>query len=278
MSGAVWGPLLSRRRFLLGSLAAAAAVPAGWYGLAYETDDVEVVRHVLTLRNLPARLHGMTAVQISDLHLGHIAAVHTRMLAAVQRLQPDVVFVTGDLVDDEEVVGEALDLLRNLKPPRGVWAVPGNWDHAADAVAPLMRELEAANMRLLVNGSAPLDEGLWLVGVDDPASDHEDLRRAADGVPPGAVRILLAHAPDIVRRIRSNPFDLILVGHTHGGQINLPLLNGAWLHARASRRYIEGFYQVLGSRLYVNRGIGTTTLPVRLFARPEVTHFTFQAS
>ncbi len=279
MPDAERGPLLSRRRFLLGSLgAAAAAVPAGWYAAAHETGDVEVVRHVLTLRDLPARLHGMTAVQISDFHLRQIGAVHTRMLAAVQRLNPDVVFVTGDLVDDDDVVGEAFDLLRQIKPPRGIWAVPGNWDHAVDAVAPLTRELAAANVRFLINDNAPLEEGLWLVGVDDPSTHRDDVRRAADGVPGAAARILLAHSPDIIRKVRSNPFDLILVGHTHGGQVNLPLLNGTWLHSGASRRYIQGFYLVRGSRLYVNRGIGTTTLPVRIFARPEVTHFTFQAS
>jgi predicted MPP superfamily phosphohydrolase len=73
-------------------------------------------------------------------------------------------------------------------------------------------------------------------------------------------------------------FDLILVGHTHGGQLNLPLVSGAWLHQGASGEYVRGLYEVHGSPLYVNRGIGTTTLPVRIGSRPEITHFTFHAA
>ncbi len=269
--------MLSRRRFLFGCLGAAAgAVSIGWYEAGRETHDVEVVRRVVRIPRLPRRLDGLTAVQISDLHLGEVGEAHYQMVRAVEALEPELVAVTGDLVEDEDRVGAALDLLRPLKPPRGIWAVPGNWDHSADAVTALRSELQPANVRFLINAHAQIDEGFWLVGVDDPATQHDDLPRAVAGVPASAPRVLLAHSPHIVRAVRQTPFDLILVGHTHGGQINLPLLSGAWLHHRANRRYIQGFYDVQGSPLYVNRGIGTTTVPLRIGARPEVTHFTFR--
>jgi len=269
--------MLSRRRFLFGGLAAAAVVgPLGWFGAARETTDVEVVRRVVRIPGLPGRLDGLTAVQISDLHLGEIGEVHHRMVRAVQALDPELVVVTGDLVDDEDMAGAANDLLKRLRPPRGIWAVPGNWDHGAAAVSTLQRELQPANVRFLINAHARIDDGFWIVGVDDPATGHDELPRAVAGVPAGAPRILLAHSPHIVQAVRQTPFDLILVGHTHGGQVNLPLINGVWLHQRPTRRYLQGFYDVQGSPLYVNRGIGTTTVPVRIGARPEVTHFTFR--
>jgi predicted MPP superfamily phosphohydrolase len=81
-----------------------------------------------------------------------------------------------------------------------------------------------------------------------------------------------------VTSIHDQAFDLILAGHTHGGQVNLPLLNGSWLKAGLSREYVEGMFHVSGSPMYVNRGIGTTHLPVRIGARPEITHFTLDAT
>jgi predicted MPP superfamily phosphohydrolase len=123
-----------------------------------------------------------------------------------------------------------------------------------------------------------VEDGFWIVGVDDPTGRFDDLRGALDGVPDGATRILLGHSPDIVERIAHSPFDLVLVGHTHGGQVNLPLLKDVWLSDDAARRYSAGLYAVGGSQLYVNRGIGTFPLPIRIGSRPEVTHLTFHAA
>jgi predicted MPP superfamily phosphohydrolase len=269
--------LVTRRRFLAGCLATGAAVtPLGWYAASYEPNNLEVVRRMVVIKNLPPRLDGLTAVQISDFHLRRTAEVHLRMAEKVRALQPDLVLVTGDIVDRLSAVGEALDLFRGLQPTRGIWAVPGNWDHGAEAVSSLQRVLGGAGIRFLLNDSVSLD-GLWIVGVDDPASGHDRVTRALGGVPASAPRILLAHSPAIADKVRGISFDLILAGHTHGGQVNLPPINGVWLHHGPSARYVAGFYDAQGSPLYVNRGIGMTTLPVRVQARPEITHFTLRA-
>jgi uncharacterized protein len=271
----------SRRQFLVGCLgvAAVAAAPAGWYGAVYEPGDIEVVRRTARIRKLPTRLQGMTAVQISDLHLHEATDTHQHMVDMIKSLKPDVVFFTGDLVDERSAIGHALDIFRQLQPPRGIWAVPGNWDHTADAVEALNAEMGGAKVRFLINQSAELDAGLWLVGVDDPASSMDDVTTALQGVPDTAPRLLLAHAPDIADNIvDAPPFDLILVGHTHGGQVNLPVFNGAWLHHGASAEYVRGLYQAHGSPMYVNRGIGMTAVPIRIGSRPEITHFTFHAA
>lgn len=258
---------------------AAVATPAAWYGAVYEPGDIEVVQRTAQIRKLPSRLDGLTAVQISDLHLHAATDKHQHMIDLIQSIKPDVVFFTGDLVDDRSAIGDGLDIFRQLRPPGGIWAVPGNWDHTADAVDALRTELAAAKVRFLVNESAELETGLWIVGVDDPATSMDDVSTALQGVPAGAPRVLLAHAPDIADSIVDAPTsDLILVGHTHGGQVNLPLFSGAWLHQGAGAEYVRGLYQVHGSPMYVNRGIGTTAVPIRIGSRPEITHFTFHAA
>ena len=271
---------VSRRQFLIGSAAAAAltAGPAGWYGAVFEPQDIELVKRSIFLRGLSSKLDGSTLVHVSDFHIVRTEQVHTKMIQLIQGLHPGALIVTGDFVDEQSAVGEAVDLISNVRAPNGMWAVPGNWDHTADAVSDLQTQLEAAGGRLLVNESAALDKSLWLVGVDDPASDHDDLDGAVKDVPAGVSRILLAHSPDIVRSLDQHQFDLVMCGHTHGGQVNLPVLNGAWLKDGPTRVYVQGMYSVHGSPLYVNRGIGTTTVPVRIACRPEITQWTLHAA
>jgi predicted MPP superfamily phosphohydrolase len=269
----------TRRQFLFGCLGATvAAAPVGWYGAVQEPRDLEIVRRTIKIRNLPSKLDGMAAVQVSDLHVSEINDIHWQMLAQIQALKPDLVLVTGDLVDERNAVADVADLLAGYQAPRGTWAVPGNREHATDAVYELSVALKMRKLGLLINRATQVEDGFWIVGVDDPTGRFDDLRGALDGVPDGATRILLGHSPDIVERIAHSPFDLVLVGHTHGGQVNLPFFDGAWVLPGPSSHYVKGLYNVHGSPLYVNRGIGTAKLPIRLGARPEITHFTFHGA
>jgi predicted MPP superfamily phosphohydrolase len=272
---------VTRRGFLLGCLAVGVvATPAAWYGGIYEPGDIEVVRRRIGIPKLPSKLDGLTAVQISDLHLNGTSDVHSRMVAEVKKLKPDVILFTGDLIDEQSALADGHAIFASWQPPLGIWAVPGNWDHTAtnDQIDLLTRSLESAKVQFLVNRSAQLEDGLWLAGVDDPSSSHEDIGDAMRDIPSSAARILLAHSPDIVNSLQDTTFGLVLAGHTHGGQVNLPFFNGAWLKDGASHEYVQGLYDVHGSPLYVNRGIGTTTLPIRLGARPEITQFTLHAA
>jgi uncharacterized protein len=271
--------MVSRRGFLLGCMGAAiAASPAAYYSAVYEPADLEVVSRTFRIRDLPARLDGLRVVQVSDLHMTSASTIHVQMVERVQALKPDAIFVTGDLVDTSSAVTDLVGLLGNLDAPAGIWAVPGNWDHTANAIDSLTTALPTAKVKLLINQSQPLEDGLWIVGVDDPASGNDQLDQAVKDVPSGVRRLLLAHSPDIVPNLGGQTFDLILAGHTHGGQINLPFLNGTWLKDGPTREYVQGLYQVKGSPLYVNRGIGMTTLPVRIQCRPEITHITFHGA
>jgi predicted MPP superfamily phosphohydrolase len=270
----------SRRQFLLGCLGAGVAVatPVGWYGGIYEPNDIEVTRRTVAIRKLPARLNGTTAVQISDIHLNEADALHSRMIDLIKQENPHYVFFTGDLVNEAKAIGHAVDIFREMQPPGGTWAVVGNSDRSSEAVETLQTQLETVGVRYLVNASAEIEAGLWLVGVDDPSAYIADVGRAMQDVPSESPRILLGHSPDIVDQLDGARFDLMLAGHTHGGQVNLPFFNGAWMLNGPSSKYVKGLYNVHGSPLYVNRGIGTAKLPIRLGARPEITHFTFHAA
>lgn len=269
---------LTRRSFAVGCVGlCAAATPLGWYSAKYEPAELEVTHREVTMRRLPARLDGLTVAQVSDLHLTHPGSVHLRMADSLRSLKPDLIFVTGDLVDNKSAVGDLVGLLGTFSAPLGVWAVPGNWDHTGEAISDLTTALPTVGVRFLLNESAQLEDGVWIVGVDDPATGNDDLDAALSAVPNGAHRLLLAHSPDIVPALAQTTFDLVLCGHTHGGQVSLPFLNGAWLKDGPARDYVQGFYKVHGSTMYVNRGIGTTTLPIRMACRPELTVFKLHA-
>ena len=270
----------SRRQFLLGCLGVGVAVaaPVGWYGGIYEPNDIEVTRRTLAIRNLPTRLDGTTAVQISDIHLNGTDAIHSKMIDLIKAENPHYVFFTGDLINESAAIGHAVDIFREIQPAGGVWSVVGNSDRSSNAVDSLQAQLKSVGVRYLINANAEIEAGLWLVGVDDPSAYIADVGVAIQGVPADAPRILLGHSPDIVDQLNGARFDLMLAGHTHGGQVNLPFFDGAWMLNGPSSRYVKGLYNVNGSPLYVNRGIGTAKLPIRLGARPEITHFTFHAA
>src|SRR6202022_3395411 len=148
---------LTRRSFLAGALGAAAATPAAvWYARVYGPRDLEVVRHSIAIPNLAPRLEGLGGVEIPALPLLSLREVHVRAVQLVKEVAPDVVFVTGDLVDQVTAIPQLVELLQGLSPPLGIWAIPGNWGNSAGAVADLQKALPRARGRLLVNESHQL--------------------------------------------------------------------------------------------------------------------------
>jgi predicted MPP superfamily phosphohydrolase len=199
------------------------------------------------------------------------------MIDMVKNEDPHFVFFTGDLINDISAIPHAVEIFKEIQPPGGTFAVVGNSDLGADAVDQLKSSLAAVKVRYLVDQSIEIESGLWLVGVNDPSGWLSNVGGAVQGIPDGAPRVLLAHSPDIVDQMDGARFDLVLAGHTHGGQVNLPFFNGAWTLNGPSSEYVKGLYDVNGTPLYVNRGIGTAKIPIRLGARPEITKFTFHA-
>jgi hypothetical protein len=161
----------------------------------------------------------------------------------------------------------------------GVFGVLGNHD-AESRPNHITETMRAAGVQVLRNAAFPLERGsarFWIVGLEDALSGTQDLDTALRDVPATEVSVLLVHEPDFADVAAQSPVDLQLSGHSHGGQIRLPLLGPPYLPYMA-RKYPVGLYSVGNMKLYTNAGLGTIRLPIRLFAPPEITLFTLRAA
>ncbi|MEW4371563.1 metallophosphoesterase [Paenibacillus kandeliae] len=274
----------SRRQFLKGSLAAGAALGLG--GLSYtwigEPNWLEKVYISLDIPNLPPSLNGMRLVQFSDMHLGmgKNTSDLDKLADVIMGEKPDLLCFTGDMVDEyaSELNG-GIDILKRMQAPLGKFAVLGNHDYLDDVLA-VSEQMRQGGFQMLINENHVItrDDGvLAIAGLDDQLLGNPDIHKGAKGIPENACRILLMHEPDYADRIPEElQFGLQLSGHSHGGQIRVPLI-GAVITPKGSRKYVMGGYKA-GKEghlpLYVNRGIGMSQLPVRFMCRPELTIFT----
>ena len=269
--------MLTRRRFLV--LGAAGVATAGladslWlepHGVRTETLTVATGQ-----RGRPVRL-----VQISDLHLSDFDGYFQRVAELVNGLAPHLIVLTGDYLEEERNIRAVLDFLRRLRAPHGVFAVQGNWEYWSRLEGEnLRRHFLGVGVRLLINERADLEingQQLSLLGLDFPSSGDQ-LRRLQEQADPARFNLLLSHVPAFAHEQLERHVGLILCGHTHGGQVRVPLLPPLYL-PRYSGRFVAGLYQVgrYGTLLYVTRGIGTSVLPVRLNCRPEITVITLNS-
>lgn len=242
----------------------------GWLDLTHLT---------LELPGLPGDFHGLRLVQISDLHVG--TWINQPLLAeaiqAVNQQQPDLVVMTGDFVTFEprRYAPTLTTELSKIAAPLGVVAVLGNHDHWSGARV-VKHALCQAGITVLRNEVARLQRGescLYLCGLDSAAAEKDDFPLLLSRLPDGAAAILLAHEPDLAdESAASGRFMLQLSGHSHGGQIVLPLI-GAPVTPRLGRKYRAGLYQIDGMQHYTNRGLGAAELHLRVNCPPEITVF-----
>jgi uncharacterized protein len=273
---------LSRRAFLAtGGLALAGGVAAASTYLLRSDESGELVVEDMTipLPNLPEALEGFTIAQMSDIHLWPYTTIEfvREAVAITNSLSPDLIVLTGDYVwRDLEAIHALTPILAGLNARYGVFAILGNHDLWTDAAV-----IEAAFARtgppLLVNEGVSLPVGpatLYLAGVDDGWSGEPDLDAALDGAPAGAPVILLLHEPDLADATAlDGRVSLQLSGHSHGGQVRLPN-KGALILPYLGRKYDFGLYQINDMWLYTNRGIGATSIPIRVNCPPEISRFT----
>lgn len=286
----------NRRRFLQ---ATAAVLGAGALGLAadavlFEANHPRLVRLELPLRRLPGALDGFTIAQISDVHYDEIfsAVPLGKAVTIVNRLQPDLVVMTGDFVtipifsDYRHNARKGADtaeacarLVGQFQARHGAFAVLGNHDHDSDPER-ITAALASQGILLLRNASMPIEAAgarFWLSGVDDVLTGRPDLDRTLQGIPRGEPVVLLAHEPDFADRVAKYPVDLQLSGHSHGGQVRLPVIGAAFLPDLA-KKYPWGLRRIGPLTLYTNVGLGTVRIPARLNCPPEITLFTLRAA
>lgn len=236
---------------------------------------IEITHRQVELPRLPPAFAGLRVVQLSDIHHGLYVPLE-RVVEAVQlanRLEPDLVALTGDFVSNSvnyiEPVAEALG---HLRATLGVFAVLGNHDFRVDAQR-ITTALEARDIQVLRNSHVCLAreaDHLVVAGVDDLRYREDNLRRALYGCVPDALTILLCHHPAILPRAAGYGVDLVLSGHTHGGQVGLPRLRKLAAARGIQLPFGHGWRELNGTQLYISRGLGTVVLPIRLRCPAEI--------
>lgn len=240
----------------------------------YQVREVE-----LSIPNLPSSFKGWRIVQFSDVHLGfHYDSNNLRRVVhLMNQLQPDMVFFTGDLIQVGYSPPEsaATTLQQIIAPRGGKWAVLGNHDyHPKEKV---VRTLLDAGFQVLENRTDYVEyqgQRLFIAGVGDVLNAVVDIDKTLQGLTDKHCVLLLAHEPDLANYSWKFPVSAQFSGHSHGGQVQIPFYGPIILHKWA-KDYVDGLFFVGEKKmpLYVNRGIGTTQIPVRFSCRPEITCF-----
>ena len=256
----------------------------GGYSFLFEPNNIQIEKINIEMANLPESFEGARIVHLTDFHSFGFNKREKMVLKMVDKLDPDFVFITGDFVDhttkDIDSVQEFWQELGDQYQGR-IFGVLGNHEYkneSADSDS-LEKLLEESGIVILDNENQKIfqddeDEYIYLIGVDDPDTGNDDLKKATTDIEKDVPKILLAHSPDIINdldSLKEEKIDLILVGHTHGGQIGIPFIRPFWVPTKNRGKYASGLFVFDSVHLYVNRGVGLSVFPIRFNCPPEIT-------
>ncbi|MEH7234916.1 metallophosphoesterase [Bacillus sp. JJ1562] len=272
-----------KRAFATTSTAIIAASFGYWYARYLEPKQLEVSRHEIRHPIIPKKFNNVKIVQFSDTHVGHHFTLEQleKIVDKINTLKPDLLFFTGDLMDEPNKyagTNHLIPILERLEAPLGKFAIYGNHDHGGYGSEIYKKLMNQTGFTLLMNTSKEIyveDSKITIVGLDDVMLGRPNFEQAFKEVDTTSFNILLAHEPDIADRAEEVGAHVQLSGHSHGGQIQLPFF-GPLITPPLGSIYYEGAHHIGPNKmfLYVNRGLGTTRLPLRFLAKPEVSIFT----
>ena len=266
------------RRRIIGALAVAAVIVL-IDGFLIEPRMPVLTTYHVAIPNLPRELDGFRIVQLSDIHRRRAVPDYTirKAVRIANSTHADVAVLTGDFVGKgRSNIEPCFDMLARLRTRHGSYATLGNHDHWGQLDA-IRASIDKHHIKLLNNSSDEIAPGLYLVGIDDLWSGKPDLAKAFEGVDTDRAYVMLSHTPlavDLFKGYRG----LLITGHTHGGQVQLPFVPMERLPGLKGWKYIEGWYRVGDILMYVNRGVGMIVPPVRFRCRPEVTLYVLHRS
>ncbi len=272
------------------AVAATGALAVAGDGVLFEANRPKVVSIEIPLSRLPESWDGFRIVQLSDLHYDDYFSVVPirKSIDLVNGLQPDLIVVTGDFVTSSflshrtlnmraaRTIEPCAEMVAQMKARFGILASLGNHDVSTDP-GHIVAVLQSHGIPVLRNRSVPLERDggrLWLAGLDDALAGRPHLAQTLKGIPPAEPVVLLAHEPDFADYVSN--VDLQLSGHSHGGQIRIPLLGAPYLPSMG-KKYPRGLRRIGPLTLYTNVGIGTIMIPARIDCPPEVTLITLRS-
>lgn len=268
---------LSRRQFLGGLVSAplvAVAAGAG-YSRLVEPYFYWISETDIFIRDLPGRFEGFRITQLTDIHHSRILGINEvrRVVELAQQTKPDMFVLTGDYSTSfRRYIEPCAEALSGLSAPEGVWAVLGNHDHYTDPEL-TTRALQHNRISVMNNVHTTLHRGpdsIQLSGIDDWTWNAVDWTRAFSGLQPNKPTILLSHQPIVLDLAQTRNVSLILSGHTHGGQVDFPIVGAPARFATKDLKYARGLFRSGDTQLYVSSGTGVIGLPVRFGVRPEI--------
>ncbi len=273
--------VVSRRKFL-GQIMGVTAVTALAGYPVWETRHLMINRLTIPVPQLPESFAGMKIAFIADTHVGPFLSTGylRQVVDKVNALGADLIALGGDYVHRESkyVAPAALELAR-LSAPLGVFSILGNHDYYAGRILTLA-EFAKNHIPCLVNSGQRITRGtesFWLAGVDDLCRGNPQPEMALQGVRPGEAIIMLSHSPDVAETLDDDRVGLMLSGHTHGGQVRLPLIGCPIIPSQYGQKYASGLVKAPKTNCFVTRGVGTIFPPVRLNCPPEISLLTLTA-
>lgn len=248
-----------------------------------EANTIKIEEVQIKLRRLPKKLDGFRIVHLSDIHHSPLTNLEhiKHAIEIANNLQPDMFVLTGDYVSHErEYIEPVAEVLGGLSSEFGIFACLGNHDHWTDAKL-VTEAFTKNNIRMLINEGfrfTARDESFWLCGVDDYMMGKTDVRSALNGSFPNEMKLLLSHNPQVINRAAISNIDLVLSGHTHGGQVKIREPRERILFPNRKRRLRSGLHRRKETQIYITRGIGTVVLPIRYQCPPEISVLELKAT
>ncbi|MCY8235262.1 metallophosphoesterase [Priestia endophytica] len=251
----------------------------------FQNNSIAITKMTISSRKISSNMNGYKIVQLSDLHSKEFGENQGKLVQKVNKLKPDLIVFTGDLVDSEKYNEEiSMRLMEKLVEIAPTYFVTGNHEWWSGNFHSLESKLNDIGVHVMRNTADVITMGgskAYIVGIDDPAQgidSYEAITRSAKGLKEEPFKILLAHRPEMFSLYVENKFDLVFSGHAHGGQVRMPFVGGliapnqGWFP-----KYTAGKYTSDNTTMIVNRGLGNSVIPLRIFNRPEIVAVTLRS-
>lgn len=230
------------------------------------------------IADLPREFDGFTILHISDLHSKRFGHGQSELMELIKEKDFDIVAVTGDLINKKHPeTGPMVELIKQLQD-KPMYFVPGNHEwRDGFHTEPL---LEDNGVRVMRNNHIKITKGdqtIYLVGVDDPHTGRDNIELAMEDVPDKAAAVLLAHSPEVFPKAVERDVDLVLCGHTHGGQVRLPFVGALVVPGQGLfPKWDYGVFREEETVMLINGGLGESELPIRFLSKPEIVYVTLR--